>query len=177
MRPQRRSTKKAEGVSQGGLRSHSDNHQLARLQRSVAGWDGQESYPGKAEGGGSRSSRCGERGTPRRAVAYLVPQKGKGSPSCPSCPLSRCWPAAHHRQTGHCENQRLRGKLHKCPVYPFLPEQQTLGTGFKAELRLLTDVDSSHFPLAAMDPDKHTNISAEPRCTTVASMYTIQPPQ
>lgn len=25
MRPQRRSTKKAEGVSQGGLRSHSDN--------------------------------------------------------------------------------------------------------------------------------------------------------
>lgn len=62
-------------------------------------------------------------------------------------------------QTRHCENRSPWRKLHKSYVYPSLPEQQTLRECFKVELRLLTDVDSSHFPLArhtSLQIHKHT---------------------
>ena len=63
-------------------------------------------------------------------------------------------------QTRHCANPSLWRKRYKSCVYPSLPEQQTLGECFKVELRLLTDVDPSHFPLArhtSLQIHKHTH--------------------
>lgn len=92
MRPGRRSSREAGGAGQGGLRSHSDKHLASASEpglsaQRLGGMDGSRNPP-EGRVGPSSSSRCGECGTPWRAVACLVPQKGKGSPSCPSCPPS-----------------------------------------------------------------------------------------
>lgn len=78
----------------------------------------------------------------------MVPQKGKGSLSCP---LSWCAGSlvseAHHRQ------DTVKTKVHEGnfsnPVFTrHFQNSKHLENVSNLELRLLTDVDSCHFPLA-----------------------------
>ena len=78
-------------------------------------------------------------------------------------------------QTRHCANPSLWRKRYKSCVYPSLPEQQTLGECFKVELRLLTDVDPSHFPLArhtSSQIHKHTQRLTVPLWLPPHTQYT-----
>ena len=78
-------------------------------------------------------------------------------------------------QARSCKKKRLRRKLNKSCVYPSLSKQQTLRKCFKVELRRLTDVDSSHFPLAChttLQIHKHTHRLAVPLRLPPYTQYT-----
>lgn len=104
-----------------------------------------------------------------------MPQKGKGGLSCSFTLVSWLAGEGSSPQTRHCEKQSPRGKPYR--MNTVFPEKQTLRNCFKVELRLLTYVNSSHFPLArhtSLQIYKHTQT-----CLTIvaSSIHTIHPPQ